>query len=199
MIFAKTEIRVWLLIPIIQVFKRLRHEAILELKNRLGYRVSLLAPTAPKKTPPTSRKVNKCSKSMGIKILMLIFHVIIKKVYSCQSPWVDNAQVQTRECSSTEKGRLSQSCIPNQEAICNWCLVGNGKSVFSSAVTLGILTIAGPYSKVVGQHKPDLMFWGFVWVFVWGLFVCFKYFCFIVFYFLFCLFEKEHDIGWVGR
>lgn len=85
---------------------------------------------------------------------------------------------------------------PNQEAVCNWTPLGEGKSVFSKGVTL---SVTSPTPAAPGQPRPrriwstqsaPLSFYGFIYL----------SFCFVVFlppHHLFSVREKEHEVEWV--
>lgn len=40
---------------------------------------------------------------------------------------------------STEEGKQTWGPSPNQEAVCNWCLLAKGKPVFASGIFPGYL------------------------------------------------------------
>lgn len=85
-----------------------------------------------------------------------------------------------------------QSHTPNQEAICNWCLLGKGTNQWSATGSINHSPGQTPCPGVVGQHKTDPSFY-FVGLFVMFLFwyLCLTRFC-LFFIFLLCLRVSEN-------
>lgn len=98
---------------------------------------------------------------------------------------------------------------PNQEAICNWCLLAKEKLVVSNGVSLAlsITSSAGPLprSRWSTQNKLHVL-WRGLFAFGFGLGegwdillgICFDPY-FYVLLFSFWKRETEHKVGWEGR
>ena len=75
--------------------------------------------------------------------------------------FTETATAQHRPAQNPSTEKETQSLTSNQECICNWCLLGTGKSVFTKWVSLGVsTTLQGmPHAREVGQHKTASMAW----------------------------------------
>jgi hypothetical protein len=121
-----------------------------------------------------------------------------------------SAQVRRQKKPSTEQGKYTQSPTPQQEAICNWYLLG-GEYQFSPQQTLTVYTSNTPGQAtcpgVFDQHMTDpmLLLWGFC--FILGSFVILLILCSFDFLnFVFILlrnreegWEKEKEVVWEWR
>lgn len=96
------------------------------------------------------------------------------------------------------EGRQTQGPTPNQEAICDWHLLGKGKSVFSNGVywVQHRYSRAGSVPRSVRQHRMNTMVlmraFGFVFVLFYFLFFVLLF----LLWFLFFLFSRERKKSW---
>lgn len=73
---------------------------------------------------------------------------------------IRSTQVQIRQCSSTEKGKWTQSSVPYQDAVSDWCMLRKEISFLQWSVTKSICHTPGemPCSGAGGPLKSDSMF-----------------------------------------
>lgn len=100
------------------------------------------------------------------------------------------------------QGKHTQGPIPNQEAICNWHLLGKGEWVFSSGVSPSVSAVlqGRPHTQESWDNTERTP-WVYFFQSFFALFLFVLLFCLIVFTLvsIFSFWEREKAWSWLGR